>query len=386
MKIPLSIPSFSGREKEYVNQAMTEGWVSTGGAFIRQFEEYVAAYVGVEQAVACQTGTAGLHIALILAGVKYGDEVLAPDLTFIATINPIKYLGASPILMDVDERLCLDPYKLEQFLEEMTYMREGKCYNKKTGKTIKAMMVVHIFGNMADMVPLISLGKKYGLKIIEDATEAIGTYYLEGPYKGKYAGTIGDFGVYSFNGNKIITTGGGGMLLAKKPEDSRLAKHLTTQAKENALYYQHDQVGYNYRMTNLQGALGLAQIEQLETFIEIKIKNYQIYKKLLEQIVGIELIEFASDIRANRWFYTIMVDQESFGMNRNQLLEYLLKVGIDARPIWGLMHEQLPFLEEQHIYLEKVHTYGTCGLNLPCSIGLTKKEIQYVVRKIEEAG
>nr|WP_010097594.1 aminotransferase class I/II-fold pyridoxal phosphate-dependent enzyme [Ornithinibacillus scapharcae] len=268
--IPLSVPNLKGNELKYVTQALKEGWVSTGGDFIKKFEGHIGDYLKVEQSVAVQSGTAGLHLSLILSGVTSSNEVIVPTLTFIAAVNPVKYLGAEPVFMDCDDSLTIDVEKLESFCQENCYVTDDGLVNKKTKKIIKAIIVVHVFGNMANMVKIMEIADKYKLIVIEDATEALGTYYTKGKYKGSFAGTIGDFGVYSFNGNKIITTGGGGMLIAKDKSLADRAKYLSTQAKDDPLYYVHQDIGYNYRMTNLQAAMGVAQLEQLEHFIQTK--------------------------------------------------------------------------------------------------------------------
>ena len=209
--IPLSVPNFSGNEKQYVNEAVISEWVSTGGSKVSEFEEKIAEYTHMPRAVACNSGTSGLHLAMLMAGVGRGDEVLAPALTFIAAVNPIRYAGAEPVFIGCGESLCLCPALAGEWLAANTEQRDGKCVNRHTGAHVKALLAVHVFGNMANMPGLVELCRKYGLVLIEDSTEALGTYYTEGPYRGKMAGTIGDIGVYSFNGNKIITTGAGGM-------------------------------------------------------------------------------------------------------------------------------------------------------------------------------
>lgn len=235
--IPLSVPNFSGKELEYVTKAVEAEWVSTGGAFISDFEKEIAKYVNTKGAVACQNGTSGLHIALQVCGVTKEHEVIVPTLTFIAAVNPVKYIGAEPVFMDCDDSLCMNPDKLLEFCENDCKFINEKLINKKTGKHIKAVLVVHVFGNMVDMEKIIEIANRFNLKVIEDATEALGTYYTEGKFKGRYAGTIGDVGVYSFNGNKIITTGGGGMIVSNDDRLLKKAKHLTTQAKSDELYY-----------------------------------------------------------------------------------------------------------------------------------------------------
>ena len=269
--IPLSVPNFGAREAELAGQAITSGWVSTSGGKVTEFEEALAAYVGMPRAVACNAGTSALHLAAMAAGITRGDEVIVPTLTFIAAVNPLtRYVGAEPIFIGCDDSLCIDPEAVEDFCVNRCELRDGRLYNKATGAHIKALEVVHVFGNMADMPRLMAIAKRYGLIVIEDATEALGTRCTDGPFAGKFAGTIGDIGCYSFNGNKIITTGAGGMVVSNHADWAEHAKHLSTQAKTDLLQFLHDEVGYNYRMTNVQASLGLAQLERLEGFIAHK--------------------------------------------------------------------------------------------------------------------
>ncbi|WP_368293724.1 LegC family aminotransferase [Dehalobacter sp. TBBPA1] len=380
--IPLSVPNFKGNELNYITDAIEAEWVSTGGAYIDRFESEFAAYVQTERAVACQNGTAGLHLALILAGVEADHEVIVPTLTFIAAVNPVKYLNAHPVFMDCDDSLCMDMSKLKKFcLEECNFI-DSKLINKSTGRQIKAIVVVHIFGNMADMPAVMDIAEEYNLKVIEDATEALGTYCLEGRYKGKYAGTIADIGVYSFNGNKIITTGGGGMMVSRDPGIMKRAKYLSTQAKDDAEIFLHNEVGYNYRMTNLQAALGVAQLEQLENFISIKKENYQIYKsKINDGLNGLKILDFREDIRPNYWFYSLyIVNLEKY--SRKRIMESLAKANIQTRPIWGLIHEQKPYLHNQAFMIEKALAYYTRVANIPCSSNLSANDVYRVIDKI----
>ncbi|WP_233879573.1 LegC family aminotransferase [Virgibacillus halodenitrificans] len=381
--IPLSVPNLKGNELKYVTEAVEAEWVSTGGSFINKFENNLAEYLNVNQAVACQSGTAGLHLALRLAGVKAGEEILVPTLTFIAAVNPVKYMGAAPVFLDCDESLCIDVDKLEKFCETECTLTEAGLVHNKTGKNIRALVVVHIFGNLADMERLMQVAEKYNLKVIEDATEALGTYYTEGKYDGKHAGTIGDFGVYSFNGNKIITTGGGGMLIAKQDELANKARYLSTQAKNDDLYYIHDEVGYNYRMTNLQAALGVAQLEQLEGFINTKTANYNLYKDKISGIQGLSIMEFRDGTRPNHWFYSLLIDDEKFGMDRDTLLVKLNAMGVQTRPIWGLIHQQKPYLKNDAYQIETANRSINSILNLPCSSNLTSEEVLQVIETIK---
>lgn len=381
--IPLSVPNLKGKELEYVTHAVKTEWVSTGGPYVLDFEDKFAAYVKTKGAVSCQNGTSGLHIALKVCGVNDKHEVIVPTLTFIAAVNPVKYIGAEPIFMDCDDTLTMDMKKLETFCQEECTFENENLINIKTKKIIKALVVVHVFGNMADMDQLMKIAAKYNLKVIEDATEALGTYYTEGEYKGKYAGTIGDVGVYSFNGNKIITTGGGGMIVSEDEECLKNAKHLTTQAKCDELYYIHDEIGYNYRMTNLQAALGLGQLEQLEKFIQIKKDNYELYKTEIENIPGLSIMDFREDTRPNYWFYALYLDGK-YSLNRDQIIEYLESKMVQVRPVWGLISDQKPYLQNQSYKINKAREYLEHLINLPCSSNLPKEDVEYVVSCLRE--
>ncbi len=372
--IPLSVPNIKGNELTYITRALETEWVSTAGSYITEFEKKIAEYVGAADAVACQSGTAGLHLTLRALNISKKDEVIVPALTFIAAVNPVKYVGAEPVFMDCDDNLTLDTVKLETFCEEECIFTENILKNKKTGKCIKAIIVVHVFGNMADMEKISEITKKYNLKLIEDATEALGTYYNNGLYKGKYAGTIGDIGVYSFNGNKIITTGGGGMVVSNNPDYLKKCRYLSTQAKDDTLYFVHEEIGYNYRMTNLQAALGLAQLERLEEFIRIKKENYLLYRNL-----DIKLLSFREDIRPNYWFYSYSTEY------RDELLEYLSKHYIQARPVWKLIHTLTPYKNTQAYKIEKACHYYKKILNLPCSSNLMQEEVMQVAIAIKNA-
>lgn len=381
--IPLSVPNLKGKELEYVTHAVESEWVSTGGPYVNDFEMKVAEYAKCKGAVSCQNGTSGLHIALEVCGITKEDEVIVPTLTFIAAVNPVKYIGAEPIFMDCDDSLTMDVDKLKDFCEMECSFLDGKLINNSTKKHIKALIVVHVFGNMADMERIIEIANKYNLKVIEDATEAIGTYYIEGKYKGKHAGTIGDIGVYSFNGNKIMTTGGGGMIVSNNEELLRKAKHLTTQAKSDELYYTHDEIGYNYRMTNLQAALGLAQLEQLEEFIKVKKSNYDFYKNEIQKISGLRILDFKDSIRPNYWFYALYVEQ-GYALNRDQIIKYLASKKIQARPIWGLISDQRPYEGSQTYKIDKAKQYLDKVVNIPCSSNLSREDAAYVIECLKQ--
>lgn len=380
--IPLSIPNFEGNEKKYVIDAVEQGWVSTGGAYITRLEESIAEFIHTERVAACQSGTSALHLSLIEAGVQVGDVVLVPPLTFIAAVNPVKYQHAVPVFIDCDDSFCMDPKKLQQFIEEKCVFENDVLTYE--GKIVRAAIVVHVFGNLTDMVSIMDIAEKYNIKVIEDATEALGTKYIEGKYSGKYAGTIGDFGAFSFNGNKIITTGGGGAVTAKKSEQVEHIKYLSTQAKDDPHFYIHNEIGYNYRMTNLQAALGVAQMEELPEFIKRKQNNYDKYKALFSGFELAELVDFRDGTSSNKWFYSLKIDRIKVKATMKEIINSLEERGVQTRAIWGLINEQRPYLEDTVYNLEKSKYYAECILNFPSSTQITDEEIEYVAKQIKE--
>ncbi len=380
--IPLSIPNFEGNEKKYVDDAVDQGWVSTGGAYITKLEQALAKFLCVENVAACQSGTSALHLSLVEAGVKPGDVVIVPPLTFIAAVNPVKYQFATPVFIDCDDSFCMDPVKLRSFCENACEW-DGELLKHK-GAAVKALVVVHVFGNMADMESIMDTAEKYNLKVIEDATEALGTKYTEGRYAGRYAGTIGHFGAYSFNGNKIITTGGGGAVTANDPKAVDHIRFLSTQAKTDPHYYIHDEVGYNYRMTNLQAALGVAQMEMLPEFIRRKQRNYELYKKWFSGFEYGELMPFREGTATNKWIYSIRIDRDHITSNMREIITALHGKGIETRAIWGLINEQKPYESEETYQLEKAPYYADRILNIPSSTQITEEEIRYVAEQVKQ--
>lgn len=379
--IPLSIPNFEGNERKYVDDAIDQGWVSTGGAYINQLEKSMADFLHTHNVAACQSGTSALHLSLIEAGVKPGDVVLVPPLTFIAAVNPVKYQFATPVFIDCDDSFCMDPMKLQEFCEQECEF-DGSVLMYK-GQVVKALVVVHVFGNMADMVSILEITGKYNIKVIEDATEALGTKYTEGPLAGKFAGTIGDFGCYSFNGNKIITTGGGGAITANKSEVVDHIRYLSTQAKNDTHYYIHNEVGYNYRMTNVQAALGVAQMEELPEFINRKQSNFELYKQLFEGYELGTIIGFREGTSSNKWFYSLEIDKTKVHATMREIITSLQEKGIETRAIWGLINEQIPYQGETTYKLDKAPYYAARILNLPSSTQITKEEIEHVVGQVK---
>lgn len=380
--IPLSIPNFEGNERKYVDDAIDQGWVSTGGAYITKLEQEMAKFLHVENVAACQSGTSALHLSLVEAGVKPGDVVIVPPLTFIAAVNPVKYQFATPVFIDCDDSFCMDPVKFRSFCEEECEW-DGHVLRHK-GAVVKALVVVHVFGNMADMESIMDTAMRYNLKVIEDATEALGTKYTEGRYAGKYAGTIGHFGAFSFNGNKIITTGGGGAVTANDPKVVDHIRFLSTQAKTDPHYYIHDEVGYNYRMTNLQAALGVAQMEELPEFIKRKQRNYELYKDLFEGFEYGQLMPFRAGTDSNKWFYSINIDRDHITATMREFITTLHDKGIETRAIWGLINEQKPYEGEETYKLEKAPYYANRILNIPSSTQITEEEIKYVAEQVKQ--
>ena len=380
--VPLSIPNFEGNERKYVDDAIEQGWVSTGGAYINKLEKSLAQFLHTDNVAACQSGTAALHLAMVEAGVKPDDVVLVPPLTFIAAVNPVKYQFATPVFIDCDDSFCMDATKLQDFCQQKCSF-DGTQLTYK-GNPVKAVVIVHVFGNMADMGKIMSIAHRYNLKVIEDATEALGSKYIDGPLAGKYAGTIGDFGCYSFNGNKIITTGGGGAITAHDTKAVDHIRYLSTQAKDDVHYYIHNEVGYNYRMTNLQAALGVAQLEELPEFIRRKQRNYKLYCQLFDGFELGNMIGFRSDIDSNMWFYSLEINRDKVKATMKEIITKLEEKGVQTRAIWGLINEQLPYIHEATYKLEKAPYYAERILNIPSSTQITEEEIHYVAENIKK--
>ena len=278
--IPLSSPNLNGNELKYVKECLDTEWVSSAGKYVELFEQKVSEYTGARYAIACVNGTSALQLSLLLAGVNENDEVIVPTLTFIATVNAIVYNRAKPLFMDADNFCNIDKDKTIEFIKNETLMKNGYTFNKKTKKRISAIIPVHVWGNAANLDELVLLCKERNIKIVEDASESLGTNYINGSLKGKHTGVIGELGCLSFNGNKIITTGGGGMILTNDAKLASKARYLSTQAKDDEVRYVHNQVGYNFRLTNVQAAIGVAQMEQLPKFLDRKREIYSKYKRL----------------------------------------------------------------------------------------------------------
>lgn len=331
--IALHEPTFNETEVNYVTDCVKSGWVSSVGAYVTRFEEDLAKFVGVKRAVAVVNGTAALHIALKAAGVGTNDEVLIPSLTFIATANAVSYLQAIPHFVDVNvETLGVDPFKLECYLQQISEIRDGELYNKLTNRRIKALLPMHTFGHPCMMDEIVQLCETFKLVLVEDAAESLGSYY-----KGKHTGTFGKVSAMSFNGNKIMTTGGGGAILTDDEVLADYAKHITTTAKvPHKWEFIHDEIGYNYRMPNINAALGCAQLEKVPQFIVQKRDLTGLYEKLLTNLEGANLFKEPINSKSNYWLQTILLDEIH---ERDEVLSLLNNEGIMSRPIWTPMHE-----------------------------------------------
>jgi len=338
--LPLHEPKFIGNEKKYVNEAIDSTFVSSVGRYVTQFEEMMAKFVGVKYAVATVNGTSALHIGLKLVGVEENTEVITQPLTFIATANAIAYCCAKPIFVDVDrDTLGLSPKKLQEFLEENCEVRDNKCINKTTNRVIKACIPMHTFGHPCKIDEIVEICDRYNIAVVEDSAESLGSYY-----KGQHTGSFGKVGVFSFNGNKIITTGGGGMIVTDDEELAKRAKHITTTAKVPHPYeYIHDEIGYNYRLTNLNSALGVAQMEKLDFFIAKQRELASRYIKFFEDS-EMTFIQEPKDSKSNYWLNgVILKDREQ----RNEFLKYTNDNGIMTRSVWRLMNKLDMFRDAQ---------------------------------------
>ncbi len=331
--IPLHEPRFIGNEKKYVANAINSTFVSSVGAYVNRFEEMMQEITGVKYAIATVNGTAALHMALLVAGVKQGEEVLSQDLTFIATANAISYLGAIPVFLDIDRKtLGLSADSLEAFLKENGKKEGGVTVNRKSGKRIAACVPMHSFGFPCEIDRIAAVCREWNIPLIEDAAESLGSYY-----KGQHTGTMGLLATFSFNGNKTVTCGGGGAIITNNEKLAKLAKHLTTQAKvPHAWEFNHDYIGYNYRMPNLNAALACAQLEQLDSFIENKRELAVQYEAFFTEIEGVEYVTESPNTKANYWLNTLLLDSKE---ERDAFLAEANSNGVMSRPAWTLMHK-----------------------------------------------
>ena len=361
--VPLHAPCFIGNEKKYLNECIDSTFVSSVGKFVDRFEEMVAEYTGAKKAVVCVNGTNALHLAMLLSGVEQNDEVITQPLIFIATANAISYIGAHAVFLDVDlDTMGLSPVKVREWLEKNAEVKGGECFNKNTGRRIKACIPMHTFGHPVHLDELVEVCKDYHLNLLEDAAESIGSFY-----KGKHTGTFGKIGAISFNGNKTITTGGGGMLLFMDEELGKYAKHITTQAKvPHRWEFVHDHIGYNYRMPNINAALGCAQMEHLQEFVDNKrdlAQKYAAYFKNSDVSFFIE----PAECKSNYWLNVVLLKDKSA---RDRFLEETNDAGVMTRPIWQLMNRLPMFKDCQCGDLSNAEWLEARVVNIPSSVRL----------------
>jgi len=364
--IPLAVPVFIGNEKKYLNECIDTTFVSSVGKFVDRFEEDTAKYTGAKRAVVCVSGTNALHMSLMLAGVERDDEVLTQALTFIATCNALSYIGAHPVFIDVDrDTMGLSPVAVREWLAKNSEQKNGECYNKRTGRRVKACVPMHTFGHPVHLDELVEVLNEYHIELVEDAAESIGSLY-----KGKHTGTFGKVGALSFNGNKTITTGGGGMMLFNDEELGAYAKHITTQAKiPHRWEFRHDHIGYNYRMPNINAALGCAQLEHIEEYVANKRETANAYEEFFKDIPEIEFFVDSPDTRSNYWLNVVILKDKEAQQN---FLEYTNDNGVMTRPIWELMN-RLPMFEKcVNDGLKNTIWFADRVVNIPSSVRLIK--------------
>tara|TARA_A100001037_G_C15147153_1_gene636882 strand:- start:1019 stop:2173 length:1155 start_codon:yes stop_codon:yes gene_type:complete len=379
-KIPLCVPYLTGLEKQYVNDSIKSGWVSSVGPQVDQFETDFSKFIGSTKSVALSSGTAAIHLSLILSGIKESDEVIVPSLTFIAPVNCIKYVGANPIFIDVDYATGqIDIDILKKFIQQNTKYKNNKLVNKITGNVIKAILPVHILGYSANIDEIIAIAKRFDLKVIEDATESLGT-----KFKDKSVGTYGDFGCFSFNGNKLITTGSGGMLVSNSLKDIEKAKHLSTQAKSHPVEYIHDNTGYNYRLSNISAAFGIAQLENINNFIDKKNEIHAHYSKNLEIIDGIEFFEKNTISNCVVWLNTIKIDSKKYGINSRELMKILNDNNIETRPLWQPLHKSTIYSDYYYYGSDNSEKLFLNCLSIPSSVGLSLEQQNKVIKAIKK--
>ncbi|MCA0362417.1 MAG: LegC family aminotransferase [Bacteroidetes bacterium] len=373
--IPLSVPNISGNEWQYVKECLDTGWVSSVGSYVNKFEDIIKDYTGAKFAIATSNGTSALHIALQLSGVQAGDWVICPNITFVASANSISYCGAKPLLIDIEEDTWqMDLKLLKKYLQKNTEIINNECVIIETGEVIRAIMPVHILGHLVDIKEVLKIAEEFHLKVVEDSTEALGSFLDE-----KHAGTFGQFGTLSFNGNKILTTGGGGIIMTNDEDLAKKAKHLTTQAKASVSEYFHDETGYNYRLVNILAAIGVAQMEQLPEFLKVKKRISERYLEAFKDDNNIIFQKQLFGSKPNNWLYTIRVN------DKNGLIGYLKENQIEARPFWVPMNS-LPMFKDSFYVSEKDFShliYDSC-VSIPCSTSLSPEDQEQVILKIFE--
>ena len=379
--IPLCVPEIHGNEWKYIKECLDTNWVSSVGSFVDRFEQAVADYVGATHAVATVNGTAALHVALLVAGVQPDDEVLVPAVSFVAPANAVRYVGAWPVFVDVDPLYWqIDPEKVMRFLERDCGWQNGRLVNSKTGRRVKAILPVDILGHPCDMEPILHIARKYDLVIIEDATESLGARY-----RGSMVGSLADIACFSFNGNKIITTGGGGMVVTNDGSWAERARYFTTQAKDDPVEYIHNEIGYNYRLSNIQAAMGVAQMERIEEFVERKRAIARTYEAAFSELEGTTVMLTQPHTEPTFWLYTILLNRDATLDDRKTVINELNERGIGARPLWHTLHDLRPYQDCQAVQIEHSVRLYERGVSLPSSVGLTASDQEMCIAAVREA-
>jgi perosamine synthetase len=377
-KIGLHEPSIDNNEILLAKNCIKSTWLSTSGNLINKFENKTSKFTKAKYCIALNSGTSALHISLILADVKANDEVLVPSLTFIAPVNCIRYLNANPVFMDCDETFNLDVEKTIEFIKKETSYKNNFSYNIKTKKKISAIIVVHVWGNAVKLDLLVNLCKRRNIKIIEDSSESLGTFFKEGKYKNKHTGTCGFCGVLSFNGNKIITSGNGGMILTNSNKVAKRAKYLSTQSKNNPFKYIHNEVGYNYRLSNLNASIGLSQIDKIKNLLISKKKIHIYYLKEISKIKGLKLLKNPKHSNSNNWLNIITIEK-NYKYSINYLIKKFNKTNIEVRPVWSANHLQKHLKKFQGYKISKTNNLIKKSLCLPSSSFLSKKNLDIII-------
>jgi perosamine synthetase len=380
-KIPLSVPYLGGNEWTYVKECLDTNWVSSAGPFVTRLEHVVAERAGRAHGVAVVNGTAALHTALLVAGVEANDEVLMPALTFIAPANAVRYIGAWPVFIDVErDHWQLDPAKLADFVERECEWRAGSLWNRTSGRRVRAVLPVDLLGHPVDADPILQTARSRELVVIEDATESLGARYRTRP-----VGSIGDIACFSFNGNKIVTSGGGGVIVTDNAAWADRARYLTTQAKDDPVEYRHGAVGYNYRLTNIQAAVGVAQMERLDDHVEKKRRIAAMYAAQCADIPGLQAMTEAPWAFSAFWLFTILVDEAEYGVDSRALLRALGAKGIETRPLWQPLQTSAAHGACQAYHVDVADTLYRQALSLPSSVALDPADQQRVIDAVRGA-
>ena len=382
--IPLAEPFFFGKEKKFLSNCIKSGWITTSGEYLNKFELEIKKITKAKYCCALINGSSSLQLAIRSLNPKLDDEILVPSITFIASVNAIKYNNCNPVFMDVDDSYLIDLNKTFQFIKENTYRKKGYTINKKTNKRIISVVIVHTFGNCVNITKsIIALFKNYNIKIIEDAAESLASYHQENN-KIKHSGLLGDIGCLSFNGNKIITSGGGGMIITNNKTYYQKIKYLSLQAKNDAINFIHNEIGYNFRMSNIHAAIGLAQTYSLKDILNKRKEIYEFYKENLKLVPGVKLLGQSKGSIPNYWLNVIQIDKKKYGKSKNGLINYFLSKNIQVRSVWYPNHMQKPFLKNQSFLVKNSLKLFKESICLPSSHSLSKNQLRFIISTIKK--